>query len=109
MQGIKARYARRQASSAKAGEVGRLMGPQAELAWEFVREVQAKNAEAKVQGRSQDERSAEGKGYMIVRPGRSPDERDAEGKGYMIARPGRSPDERDAEGKGYMVGRPEKS
>lgn len=77
MQGIKARYAQRQASSEKAVEYGKLMEPQAELAWQSVKEVKEKNQEARAQG----------KGYMVARPGRSGDERAAEGKGYMVARP----------------------
>jgi hypothetical protein len=125
MQGIKARHAQRQASSEKAMEYGKLMGPQAEMAWQFVREVKRRNEEASAQGkgymlgkstttkeRSGDEKAAEGKGYMISRPPkeRSPDEKRAEGKGYMVSRPHRerSPDEKRAEGKGYMVSRPHK-
>ena len=105
MQGIKARYAQRQASSEKAMEYGKLMGPQAEMAWLFVREVMRRN----------DEVAARGKGFMVGKATtvgeRSKDEKAAEGKGYMVARPEkeRSLDEKAAEGKGYMVGRPEKS
>jgi hypothetical protein len=36
-QGIAARYAVRQASSAKAGDYGRMMGPYGEQAWESVK------------------------------------------------------------------------
>lgn len=38
MQGIAARYAMRQASSAKASEYGQQMHPFAEMAWDFVQE-----------------------------------------------------------------------
>ncbi|EKG22087.1 Aminoglycoside phosphotransferase [Macrophomina phaseolina MS6] len=45
LQGIAARYARRQASSLKAKEYGEGMGPMGELAWNLVQK--AKNAEGK--------------------------------------------------------------
>ena len=48
MQGIGARYAQRQASSQKAMDYGSAMGPQGEMAWDFVQEVKRKNAEAGV-------------------------------------------------------------
>lgn len=38
MQGIAARYARRQASSAQAKDYGEMMGPYAEVAWDLVEE-----------------------------------------------------------------------
>lgn len=40
MQGIAARYALRQASSAQANEYGKQMAPFAEIAWDFVQEYQ---------------------------------------------------------------------
>ncbi|KAF2485356.1 kinase-like domain-containing protein [Neohortaea acidophila] len=46
MQGIAARYAARQASSTRAMEYGRAMGPQGKMSWAFVQEVKKKNAEA---------------------------------------------------------------
>ena len=39
MQGIAARYARRQASSVKAKENGELMGPFGEFCWALVEEL----------------------------------------------------------------------
>ena len=47
MQGIAARYAQRQASSTKAMDYGNAMKPQSEMAFEFVKEVQRKNEEAR--------------------------------------------------------------
>lgn len=44
MQGIAARYALRQASSAKANEYGQQMHPFAEIAWDFVQESKEKLA-----------------------------------------------------------------
>ena len=81
MQGIKARYAQRQASSEKAMVYGSAMGPQAEAAWVFVQEVKAKNEEARAQG----------KGYMLGKSNtvneRSREQKEAEGSGYMVDRP----------------------
>ena len=45
-QGIAARYAARQASSARATDYGDAMRPQAEMAWAFVQDVKRQNAEA---------------------------------------------------------------
>ena len=42
MQGIAARYARRQASSVKARDYGDAMKPMAEVGWGFIRDVQAR-------------------------------------------------------------------
>jgi aminoglycoside phosphotransferase (APT) family kinase protein len=108
MQGIKARYAQRQASSEKAMVYGAAMGPQAEMAWQFVQEVKKKNEEARAQG----------KGWMLGKATTvnewSAQGNRAEGKGYIVEQPKRKtvhkrgPDEKAAEGKGYMIGRPEK-
>ncbi|KAH7563892.1 hypothetical protein BM1_00939 [Bipolaris maydis] len=48
MQGIAARYALRQASSAQAQEYGQMMRPYAEIAWELVQEVKRENEKAKL-------------------------------------------------------------
>jgi len=48
MQGIAARYALRQASSAKANEYGQQMGPFAEIAWDFVQECKRTYEKAKL-------------------------------------------------------------
>lgn len=48
MQGIAARYAMRQASSAQAKEYGATMQPFAEVAWELVEEYQRTHAKAKL-------------------------------------------------------------
>ncbi|KAF2013162.1 acyl-CoA dehydrogenase family member 11 [Aaosphaeria arxii CBS 175.79] len=48
MQGIAARYALRQASSAQAGEYGAQMRPFAEIAWDLVQETQKKHGKAKL-------------------------------------------------------------
>lgn len=50
MQGIKARYAARQASSEKAMEYGGAVGSQGEMAWEFVKEVERRGREEGVGG-----------------------------------------------------------
>lgn len=46
MQGIAARYAQRQASSARAMDYGNAMRPQAEMAWAFVKEVKRRKEDA---------------------------------------------------------------
>lgn len=63
MQGIKARYAARQASSEKAMEYGGAMEGQGELAWTFVQEVERKGREEGVEGKG--EARAAGRGYMV--------------------------------------------
>jgi aminoglycoside phosphotransferase (APT) family kinase protein len=60
MQGIGARYAQRQASSEKARDYGNAMRPHAEMAWEFVRDVQRQGGG---EGMSEEEKAA-GRGYM---------------------------------------------
>ncbi len=47
MQGIAARYALRQASSAKAKEIGALMGPYGEFTWALIQRWKEKENEAK--------------------------------------------------------------
>jgi aminoglycoside phosphotransferase (APT) family kinase protein len=48
MQGIAARYALRQASSAQAQEYGQMMKPYAEIAWELVQEFKRDHEKAKL-------------------------------------------------------------
>jgi hypothetical protein len=48
MQGIAARYALRQASSAKAMEYGSQMKPMAEIGWDLVQECKKSHAKAKL-------------------------------------------------------------
>ncbi|GME22353.1 aminoglycoside phosphotransferase [Neofusicoccum parvum] len=48
LQGIAARYARRQASSLKAKDYGASMRPMGELAWDLVQKIRTGNGKAKL-------------------------------------------------------------
>ncbi|KAK5172151.1 uncharacterized protein LTR77_003789 [Saxophila tyrrhenica] len=66
MQGIAARYAARQASSERAMEYGSAMRPHAEMAWEFVQEVERQGREQGIKGNDDlsEKEKASGQGYM---------------------------------------------
>ena len=66
MQGIAARYAARQASSEKAMDYGNAMKPHAEMAWEFVQDVERQGKEEGIKGGEElsEKEKASGRGYM---------------------------------------------
>ncbi|KAK3719062.1 hypothetical protein LTR37_004626 [Vermiconidia calcicola] len=114
MQGIAARYAQRQASSEKAMDYGGAMRPQAEMAWDFVREVKGQFEREEAQGKGYDpwegglseEQKAQGTGYMVGTPENEEqgDKEKAQGKGYMVETPEKEESDKEkAQGKGYMV------
>lgn len=104
MQGIAARYAVRQASSTKAKDYGRGMGPYGQMAWDFVQEAQ----------RQVEHEKGEGQGYMVDGAGGGKSESEEEkaaGKGLMVDAEGggskkaerSETEEEKAAGKGYMA------
>ncbi|KAK3047677.1 hypothetical protein LTR09_010935 [Extremus antarcticus] len=67
IQGIAARYAARQASSEKAMDHGNAMRPHAEMAWQFVQEVERQGREDGIKGSDgelSEQEKASGRGYM---------------------------------------------